>query len=217
MILLTFIGRVTDGLPLSASIQEDEKTGRELVEYQNQAKQLLKRLNIRSPQQCTLESGNYLFHYLISNEICFLCLCERTFSKRLAYEFLEDISTQFLTQYAQKYGSVGRPYAFIEFDTYIQRAKKSFTDGATRGKRNLVNVSSELQGIQRIMVQNIDDVLQRGEKLSDLDDKASSLSMMSAKYSKSAKSLNSWTHYVKFGLGFFVLFAGALYLRFWWF
>ena len=54
MILLTFIGRVTDGLPLSASIQEDEKTGRELVEYQNQAKQLLKRLTVRSPQQCSL-------------------------------------------------------------------------------------------------------------------------------------------------------------------
>ena len=146
MILLTFIGRVTDGLPLAASIQEDEKTGRELVEYQNQAKQLLKRLTPRSPQQCSLESGPYLFHYLITNDVCFLCLCQRSFSKRLAYEFLEDISTQFLAQYAQRYASAGRPYAFIEFDTYIQRAKKTFVDGTSRGKRNLVNVSNELQG-----------------------------------------------------------------------
>ena len=147
MILLTFIGRVTDGLPLAASITlENEKTGRELVEYQNQAKQLLKKLSPRSPQQCSLESGPYLFHYLITNDVCFLCLCERTYSKRLAYEFLENISSQFITQYSQRYNSVARPYAFIEFDTYIQRQKKAFSDGSARGKRQLVNVSNELQG-----------------------------------------------------------------------
>ena len=49
-------------------------------------------------------------------------------------------------------------------DTYIQKAKKSYTDN--RARRNLNQINTELQDVQRIMVQNIDDVLQRGEALS---------------------------------------------------
>lgn len=49
-------------------------------------------------------------------------------------------------------------------DTYIQKAKKVFSDG--RSRRNLNTLNSQLQDVQRIMVQNIDDVLQRGTVLS---------------------------------------------------
>lgn len=48
-------------------------------------------------------------------------------------------------------------------DTYIQKTKKSYED--SRVRRNLNNINTELQDVQRIMVQNIDDVLQRGEAL----------------------------------------------------
>ena len=54
---------------------------------------------------------------------------------------------------------------FVLFsDTYIQRAKKTYTDN--RGRRNLSTLNTELHDVQRIMVQNIDDVLQRGAVLS---------------------------------------------------
>jgi len=53
-------------------------------------------------------------------------------------------------------------YNFSE--TYIQKARKVFTD--SRARRNLSALNTELQDVQRIMVQNIDDVLQRGVVLS---------------------------------------------------
>lgn len=49
-------------------------------------------------------------------------------------------------------------------DTYIQKAKKTYAD--SRGRRNLSALNSELHDVQRIMVQNIDDVLQRGVVMS---------------------------------------------------
>lgn len=49
-------------------------------------------------------------------------------------------------------------------DTYIQKAKRIFSD--SRSRRNLNTLNSQLQDVQRIMVQNIDDVLQRGTVLS---------------------------------------------------
>lgn len=96
--------------------------------------------------------------------MCYLVLCEKTFSKRLAYSYLEDIAQEFHSQYGRKVNTVTRPYTFIEFDTYIQKAKKQFSD--SRSRRNLNVINNQLQDVQRIMVQNIDDVLQRGTVLS---------------------------------------------------
>ena len=110
--------------------------------------------------------------YIIEQDVCFLTLCDRGFNKKLAYSFLEDLSQEFYNLYGHKISTASRPYSFIEFDTYIQKAKKKFTD--TRGLRNLNN---ELQDVQRIMVQNIDDVLQRGVVMSELDRKANDLSV----------------------------------------
>ena len=36
----------------------------------------------------------------------------------------------------------------------------------SRNRRNLTRINDELQDVQRIMMQNIDDILQRGEQLS---------------------------------------------------
>lgn len=49
-------------------------------------------------------------------------------------------------------------------DTYIQKAKKKYSD--SRASRNLGSTNTELQDVQRIMVANIEEVLQRGEALS---------------------------------------------------
>lgn len=49
-------------------------------------------------------------------------------------------------------------------DTYIQKNKKAYID--SRARRNLGSINTELQDVQRIMVANIEEVLQRGEALS---------------------------------------------------
>jgi len=189
MVLMTMIARVFDGLPLAASVQEDEQTGKNILEYQNQAKRLFKTLNENSPKICSVETGNFLFHYIIEQQTCFLTLTERQFSKKTAYSFLEDLAGEFHSQYGHKINTATRPYSFIEFDTYIQKAKKTYSD--TRGRRNLTKMNSELQDVQRIMVQNIDDVLQRGAVLSELENKSQNLTEMSRKYRKDAESLNA--------------------------
>lgn len=52
---------------------------------------------------------------------------------------------------------------FFIVDSYIQGAKRKYLD--SRARHNLSNVHTELQDVQRIMVQNIEDVIHRGEAL----------------------------------------------------
>lgn len=81
------IARVADGLPLVGTMQEDEQvkifflvhwlpndarltylndligfqTGKSVLEYQNQAKLLFRKLTTQSPKRCSIETGPYLF------------------------------------------------------------------------------------------------------------------------------------------------------------
>ncbi|KAK7945808.1 hypothetical protein WMY93_001536 [Mugilogobius chulae] len=189
------LARVRDGLPLAASIQEDEQYERDLQQYQSQAKQLFRRLNAQSPDRCTLEAGHLNFHLLIAEGVCYLCLCEASFSKKMAFGYLDDLYNEFIDQYGRRVQTVTRPYSFIEFDNYIQKTKKVYID--VRARRNLASINTELQDVQRIMVANIEEVLQRGEALSDLDTKASNLSSLAKNYHSDAKYLNARSTYAK--------------------
>lgn len=211
------IARVADGLPLAASMQENqqnEQFGRNLTEYQTKAKQLFRKLNEQSPSRCTLEAGPMVFHYLIEKGVCYLVLCEAAFPKKLAFSYLDDLHTEFHELYHKKVATVSRPYSFIEFDTFIQKTKKSYVD--SRARRNLTSINSELQDVQRIMVTNIEEVLQRGEALSALDTKASNLSSLSKKYRQDAKYLNMRSTYAKVAAVAVFSIMFILYVRFWW-
>ncbi|XP_029818090.1 vesicle-trafficking protein SEC22b [Manacus vitellinus] len=190
------------------------KSGRDLQQYQSQAKQLFRKLNEQSPTRCTLEAGAMAFHYIIEKGVCYLVLCEAAFPKKLAFAYLEDLHSEFDEQHGKKVPTVSRPYSFIEFDTYIQKTKKLYID--SRARRNLGSINTELQDVQRIMVANIEEVLQRGEALSALDSKANNLSSLSKKYRQDAKYLNMRSTYAKLAAVAVFFIMLIVYVRFWW-
>uniref|UniRef100_A0A1I7T8U8 Vesicle-trafficking protein SEC22b n=1 Tax=Caenorhabditis tropicalis TaxID=1561998 RepID=A0A1I7T8U8_9PELO len=184
---LTLIARVRDGLILATSIEGNDRGGdASMVKYSNQAKMLFKKLN-GAPAQQTVESGPYVFHYVIIQNVCALVLCDRNFPRKAAFQYLNDIGQEFLNTYSTKVDQVVRPYHFLDFDKYIQQAKQRYGD---TNKYTMNAVSNELQDVTRIMVTNIEDVIHRGEALNILENRASELSGMSKKYRDDAKALN---------------------------
>lgn len=115
MVLLTMIGRIDDGLLLSASVDEDQFGGKIPTEYQNKGKKLFKTLTSDSPTQMTLNAEPYLFHYLLENRVCYLCLCEKGFLTKHAFLYLEELATEFQQTYGNRIYAATRPYNFIEF------------------------------------------------------------------------------------------------------
>ncbi|VDN03668.1 unnamed protein product [Thelazia callipaeda] len=187
MVLFTLIARVSDGLLLATSIEGNDEPDHNMVKYTNQAKMLFRRLHAGSPKIHTVESGPYYFHYVIKESVCSLCLCDKNFPRKSAFAYLGDITNEFLAQHGTRIESVIRPYHFIEFDQYIQQAKRKYAD---RSRQAISAVSSELQDVTRIMVSNIEDVIHRGEALNILETRASDLSDISKKYREDARLLN---------------------------
>jgi vesicle transport protein SEC22 len=200
MPLLTFVARVADGLLLVASFEQSTGTGssskNDLDLYKSQAKQILKKLNTRSVAKCSIESGSCIFHYIITEGIVYLTLCEKNYPKRLAYLYLEDINDGFIAELSRDHGdqwrnkveTAARPYAFIKFDKFIQKKHKEFVDPSSR--QNTGKLNEDLADIQSIMKKNIQEVLNRGEKLDHVSQISSSLVNESKKFKWGAKKLS---------------------------
>ncbi|KAH8652443.1 Longin-like domain-containing protein [Xylariales sp. PMI_506] len=195
MIRSTQIARVGDGLMLCASV-DDESMESSLAEIKSQVKLILRRLNRNAEPQASIESGNFTLHYLLVGDVVYLCICERSYPRKLAFTYLSDISAEFANSYpAEKVLSPTlRPYAFMEFDTFISRTKATYAD--TRATQNLDKLNDELRDVTKVMTKNIEDLLYRGDSLERMGEISSRLRDDSRKYRKATVKIN-WDLMVK--------------------
>ncbi|KAH8682909.1 Longin-like domain-containing protein [Tricladium varicosporioides] len=207
MIQSTQIARL-DGLMLCASV-DDESTESSLSEIKSQIKIILRKLTRHSEPQASIESGAHTIHYIISNDVVYICISERSYPRKLAFTYLSDLQNEFSTTYpsAQVLSSILRPYAFMEFDTFISRTKATYSD--SRATQNLDKLNDELRDVTQVMTKNIEDLLYRGDSLERMGEVSSRLREDSKKYRKAAVRIN-WELMLKQygplgGLGLFIL------------
>jgi len=127
---------------------------------------------------------------MIQDSICFLCICDKSYPRKLAFTYLSDLATEFTTTYSStQYLSPSlRPYAFVEFDTFIQRTKKTYQD--SRATANLDKLNDELKDVTKVMTKNIEDLLYRGDSLERMGEMSGRLREDSKKYRKAAVRIN---------------------------
>mmetsp|Transcript_3713 Transcript_3713/g.5548 ORF Transcript_3713/g.5548 Transcript_3713/m.5548 type:complete len:224 (-) Transcript_3713:328-999(-) len=218
--LLTFVARLSDGLPLVASFAQ---TSLNLDVQKKQAKDVLRNLNSngRSVSKMSIETTDKkIFHYLIQQNICYLTLTEHSYPKRLAFLYLEEVADAFLEYLSSTHGGLqviettARPYAFIQADPIIQRKQRDFVDPKSSSNSNKLN--QDLSDIHSIMRQNITQVLDRGEKLENVSQISSNLMSESKKFKWGAKKLSFWakvnTYAPIAAMGLFVIVV--LWLKF---
>ena len=136
-------------------------------------------------------TNSSIYHsYLIQDDICFLCICDRSYPRKLAFTYLADLATEFTTTYssAQYQSPTLRPYAFVEFDTFIQRTKKLYQD--SRASQNLDRLNDELRDVTKVMTKNIEDLLYRGDSLERMGELSGRLREDSKKYRRAAVRIN---------------------------
>ncbi|XP_031500902.1 25.3 kDa vesicle transport protein [Nymphaea colorata] len=189
MVKLTMLARVTDGLPLAEGL-DDGRDVNNVELYKQQAKSLFKNLSNsqHDPSRMSIETGPYVFHYIIEGRVCYLTMCDRSYPKKLAFQYLEDLKNEFEKVNGSQIETAARPYAFIKFDAFIQKTRKLYLD--TRTQRNLAKLNDELYEVHQIMTRNVQEVLGVGEKLDQVSQMSSRLTSESRIYAEKAKDLN---------------------------
>jgi vesicle transport protein SEC22 len=186
---MTMIARLSrDGPPLD--LCSDGLNAPELQAQAREASKLFRQLASSTETYGTIESSPYNYHYCLEDSVCFMTVADKQFSKNVVFAFLDELKKEFMSQYGHTVGNETRPFAYMKFERFMQRTKTAFADPET--KRNLDKLGTELKDVRSIMSANIQDVLQRGEKLNRAAEESHRLVEDSKLYKKSATSLNRW-------------------------
>jgi len=187
MIFSTQIVRL-DGLVLVASV-DDQQMG-ELAELKQNIRSVIKKLTPNSEPRASIESTKHTIHYVLNDHVVYLAITERSYPRKLALTYLEDIRAEFQTSYKRNdyLDPQLRPYAYSEFDRFIERTKKTYQDSRATG--NLDRLNDELKDVTQVMTKNIEDLLYRGDSLEKMGDMSSRLREDSAKYKRAAVKIN---------------------------
>lgn len=205
MVKSTIIARIADGLPLAASM-DDEQAESELSGYKSQAKAIFKKLNSHSEPMCSIDSGPYYLHYLLDQGVCYLCICAKSFPRKFAFNYLDELAKEFYMSYGSEVEKTTlRPYAFIKFDTFIQKTVRIYED--TRTQQNLTRLNDDLRDVTQIMTKNMEDLLWRGDSLDRMSALSDRLRDQSEKYRKDARKLNLEALFRKYGIPAVILFG----------
>lgn len=152
------------------------------------------------------------FHYVVEGGICFLCMSDEQNRHRIPFAFLNEIKELFTTKYGLEVPQ--RAIAFSlneEFSKTIQD-RMEYYNSAGSNVDGLAAVKNQIEDVKGVMVENIEKVLERGEKIELLVDKTDRLNQQAFKFESSSKRLRDamWWRNARWAAFFIV--AGGFFM-----
>ena len=162
---------------------------RKLVVTLSKTAKVLQQLTAQSPSRCILEvNGSHLFYYIIDDYVLYLALVERSFPGDVVYRYLDAVVEAFQQEYAGRIAQMDRPFGAMDFERRLQRIRRSYDDPRNTPSTSLHSVNRNLAQVQQVMRQNVQDLMQRGERLDAIAQKTNQL----RDFSKDIKHKSSW-------------------------
>lgn len=153
------------------------------------ASKILPELDHRTPKKLTYIHNQNFIHYIAdapsdhphadpsAGGLTYLVVALASFGRRIPFGFLVEIKKQFLNKYdpaTTDFASLP-PYGAADFNNQLKSLMVSY--GTTQsGKQDaLTNVQQDIENVRGIMTDNIERVLERGERIDLLVDKTDRL------------------------------------------
>ncbi|KAL6139791.1 hypothetical protein ACLB2K_058093 [Fragaria x ananassa] len=207
---LTMIARVTDGLVLAEGLENIKDSD----VFYKQAKDLFNNLSRgqNEPSRMSLETGPNTFHYIIEGRVCYLTMCNSAYPSKFAFRYLEELKNEFEPVNGDGIHKAARPYAFLNFDKFIQKTKKLYQD--TRTLHNISMLNDEVSQVYQIMKRNVLEVLVIGDNMDKLSEKTNCLVSETRAYAKKGRDLNRQALLREWAPAA-VIVLGVVFLLFW--
>jgi len=151
------------------------------------ARRILEKIPTQANSKMSYVYERHIFHYLVDDTIIFLCMADEEFGRRVPFAFLEDLKDRFKSTYAER-GKTALAYAMNEdFSRVMKSVMEYYSFNPNADKIN--RLKGEVDEVKSVMVENIERVLQRGERIELLVDKTTTLSQNAFKFKKQSTAL----------------------------
>jgi vesicle-associated membrane protein 7 len=124
---------------------------------------------------------------MVSDALTYLCMTDLEFSRQRAFLFLDEVRNRFISTY----GDRGRTALAFAMNADFERVLQSLMDrfNAMRDDSKVHQVREKVQGVKDVMIENIDKVLERGERIELLVKQSEELDEHALKFRSNARTL----------------------------
>eukprot|EP01100_Stratorugosa_tubuloviscum_P002948 TRINITY_DN16_c0_g5_i1.p1 TRINITY_DN16_c0_g5~~TRINITY_DN16_c0_g5_i1.p1 ORF type:complete len:257 (+),score=87.41 TRINITY_DN16_c0_g5_i1:109-771(+) len=145
----------------------------------------------KMPQEDTKKSYEYddfIFHFQIHSGVTYMCMADKSFPRRICFLFLEDIKNRFLAMYGEE--QIRRAMAYTMNEDF-SRSLSSLTNYYSNDPSvdRILQAKQQIEDTRQVMVENIELLLTRGEKIDLLVEKTDTLNVQAIKYKQKSKDL----------------------------
>ncbi|ACI64115.1 synaptobrevin [Thalassiosira pseudonana CCMP1335] len=164
----------------------------------------------------------YTFHYVTEGGICFLCMSDEQNKHRIPFAFLQEVKDLFTSKYGLEVPQRAIAFSLNEEFSRTIKDRMDYYNDAGSNVDGLSAVKNQIDAVKDNMVQNIESVLERGEKIELLVDKTDRLNQAAFKFESSSRNLRRamwwknvrWVGFLIVAGGFFVFFVASLFCGF---
>ncbi|KAL8713068.1 MAG: hypothetical protein Q9220_002928 [cf. Caloplaca sp. 1 TL-2023] len=150
---------------------------------------ILPKIDHRTPQKLTYTHNQNFIHYIAdapsdyasssssAGGLTYLVIASASFGRRIPFGYLVEIKKQFLARYTPESTDFSSLPAYGCGDFNTQLKALMISHGTTQGGKQdaISNVQSDIENVRGIMTENIERVLERGERIDLLVDKTDRL------------------------------------------
>eukprot|EP00010_Vexillifera_abyssalis_P007513 CAMPEP_0201548408 /NCGR_PEP_ID=MMETSP0173_2-20130828/4942_1 /ASSEMBLY_ACC=CAM_ASM_000268 /TAXON_ID=218659 /ORGANISM="Vexillifera sp., Strain DIVA3 564/2" /LENGTH=214 /DNA_ID=CAMNT_0047957781 /DNA_START=48 /DNA_END=692 /DNA_ORIENTATION=+ len=122
----------------------------------------------------------YTFQYLVEDEVAFLTAATDGFPQRICFAFLERVKNEFF----EKYAGTAR---WRNYRDFVKKEMEFFNSNPDADK--IRGLRTKVQEVTDVMKDNIERVLERGERLEDLEQRSEALQDSAVEFHSRAKQL----------------------------
>ncbi|KAK9895312.1 VAMP/synaptobrevin-like protein [Cystobasidium minutum MCA 4210] len=141
---------------------------------------------------------DHLCHYIRSNGVTVMVMADQELARRVAFGFLNELLKRFNANYSNEDIVSAPVYGMAsEFNRQIEDLMSTFSRNPPADP--IKQAQEEIGGVKQIMVQNIEQILARGERIELLVDKTDNMSHQARAFRKRSQALRRrmWYRNVK--------------------
>eukprot|EP01084_Bolivina_argentea_P183229 316220_1 len=187
MIIYALVSRGSDVLA-----EHTERTGN----FEQVTRQLLKRIPPENKiMSYVYPKEKYVFHYIVEDGITFLCMADEGFGRMIPFRFLEDVKNKFIASFGDR-AKTAIAYSFNpDFQGVIRRLMEAANDPRNKTYRStdskIYEINEEIESTKNTVLESIEKVLDRGEKIELLVHKSDQLDDQARKFNRHSKKLKN--------------------------
>jgi len=176
------------------------------------ARQILEKIPGTGDSHVSYSQDRYIFHVKRTDGLTVLCMADDTAGRRIPFAFLEDIHGKFVKTYGR---AVHTALAFTmndEFSRVLSQQMEYYSSDPNADKIN--RIRGEMSQVRNVMVENIDKVLERGDRLELLVDKTETIQGNTFKFKKQARRFKNtmWWRNIKLTVAVIVVLLIVIYV-----